>query len=262
MINILKYKINNMRLIALKNIFLLIILSGTLFSCQAYELEINNEIQDGDALNEGSNYTENSFIIRLWNAISSTLLFKIYVVVNIILVIAFFLILRIVIKTDDTTMNTKFCFLFSSNILYFFPIPFLGLVSYTKYLQKKWRNEIQYSDTGVQMEKLEDFQKTQYLSEGQKCEERLNATTYDVWRAFGERDVKIIPYENYKSGILVCTECRFSTSIIDYDKVILKPNYSRDGQGERQSTCQHCNKIDVFKYKIPQLKHNTNDDEF
>ena len=133
-----------------------------------------------------------------------------------------------------------------------FPIPFIGIYFFVKYLTEKWRNTPRISvRTGKIMHKLSEEEDDQFLEKGQKAEEKVKSVDYDVWVSGEEGDVLIQSYKRWFSKYNACPNCKFKTYYKVYDKVIRAATYSSSGSGERKHKCTNCGHSKTVRYTIP-----------
>lgn len=133
-----------------------------------------------------------------------------------------------------------------------FPIPFVGVFFFVKYLTEKWRNTPRISArTGKIMHKLSEEEDNQYLEKGQIAEERVKSVDYDVWVSGEEGDILIQSYKRWFSKYNACPKCKFKTYYKVYDKVISAATYSSSGTGEKHYSCKNCSHSKTVRYTIP-----------
>jgi len=133
-----------------------------------------------------------------------------------------------------------------------FPIPFIGIYFWVKYLTEKWRNTPRVSaKTGKIMHKLSEKDDDQFLEKGQIAEEIVKSVDYDVWISEEEEDVLIQKYKRLFSKYNACPKCKYKTYYKVYDKIITSATYSRSGTGERLYKCTNCGHSKKIRYTVP-----------
>jgi uncharacterized protein len=128
------------------------------------------------------------------------------------------------------------------------------------YLYRKHRRNAPRKSrkTGLAMQKLNEQQDDQHLSQGQKLEEVLGSVDYDVWVTSEPGDVLVIPYKSTFSKYKGCPKCNYRTYTRTSDRVLRQADYSRAGEGERIYTCKNCGHKKREVYFIPKLvRRNT-----
>ncbi|QNK63444.1 TPM domain-containing protein [Pedobacter sp. PAMC26386] len=102
---------------------------------------------------------------------------------------------------------------------------------------------------------------TPYLDPGQLAEEKFEVNTYDIWVSQDLKEQKIVSYEgNQFKSFEVCPQCNFRT--FKYHKVIpvIKPTYSKEGEGKEARTCGNCGFEELIKMIVlPKISLTGND---
>jgi len=133
-----------------------------------------------------------------------------------------------------------------------FPIPFIGIYFFVKYITEKWRNTKRVSaKTGLVMHKLSEQEDDMYLEKGQIAEELVKSVDYDVWVSGEEGDILIQTYKRWFSKYNACPKCKYKTYYKVYDRTITPATYSSSGTGERKHKCTNCGHTKKTRYTIP-----------
>ncbi|RRB07258.1 TPM domain-containing protein [Larkinella rosea] len=126
-----------------------------------------------------------------------------------------------------------------SNIL-LFPIPFGWFRSEENRLLNTLRNHARQSN-GAELSKLSNDQKTAFLTDYQRIEQRLNTVDYDVWRNESRDITQVIGYENLKNkAYQPCNKCHSRTLSFTKKRVISRATTEREGRGSNDYDCQAC----------------------
>lgn len=141
---------------------------------------------------------------------------------------------------------------FMKRFSWVFPLPFLA-IAWQRHRAKlsKWRNEIQVCNCGKAMHRLDEVEDDRFLDRPQLVEEQMRSVDYDVWICFGCNSDRVLRYEDYTSGILVCDKCKAKTLKKTGNEVVEEATYSSSGYGYRIYDCQHCQHRMKIKYTIP-----------
>ncbi len=133
-----------------------------------------------------------------------------------------------------------------------FPVPFIAVYFWVKYLTEKWRNTPRISaKTGKIMHKLSEKEDDKFLEKGQVAEETVKSVDYDVWISDEEGDVLIQKYKRWFSKYNACPKCKYKTYYKVYDKTITSATYTSSGTGERLYQCTNCGHSKKIRYTIP-----------
>jgi uncharacterized protein len=100
-----------------------------------------------------------------------------------------------------------------------------------------------------------------YLSAGQLAEEKTGVNTYDIWVSQDQKEQKIISYEGDQfSAFEVCPQCNFRT--FKYHKIIsvVKPTYSKEGEGKEARICENCGYEELIKMIVIPKVSRADDD--
>ncbi len=176
-----------------------------------------------------------------------------YLTACITAIFLFFVLLLISVFNKDFFARYQILRIFR---LYFwfilFPIPFIGIYFWVKFLTEKWRNTPRVSaKTGKIMHKLSETEDDKFLEKGQIAEEIVKSVDYDVWISDEEEDVLIQKYKRRFSKYNACPKCKYKTYYKVYDKVITSATYSSSGTGERLYKCTNCGHSKKIRYTVP-----------
>ncbi len=134
-----------------------------------------------------------------------------------------------------------------------FPIPFIAIYFYLKWLLKYLRNHPRYSKVnGKLMYKLDEHADDEFLEKGQITEEEIGAVDYDVWVTDDRDDVLILRYAKRWAKYDKCPKCGYLTYFKQRSRVLSHATYSHSGKREITYTCKNCNYRDVRIETIPQ----------
>lgn len=92
-----------------------------------------------------------------------------------------------------------------------------------------------------------------FLNDGQVTEEKLEVFHYDIWLSTDEKEYKVLPYRaiNYKRYDN-CPHCTIKTFSGKMKITILKPTYSKEGEGKEIRKCENCGYEELLKtFVIP-----------
>jgi len=134
-----------------------------------------------------------------------------------------------------------------------FPLPFIAVYFYLRWLLKYLRNHPRYSKVnGKLMHKLDEQADDAFLEKGQVTEEEIGSVDYDVWVTDDYDDVLILRYARRWAKYDKCPKCRYLTYSKQRSRVLRHATYSHSGEREVTFVCKNCNYIDVRIEIIPQ----------
>ena len=134
-----------------------------------------------------------------------------------------------------------------------FPIPFIAIYFYLKWLLQHLRDHPRYSNVnGKLMHKLDEQADDAFLEKGQVTEEELGSVDYDVWVTDDQDDVLILRYASRWAKYDKCPKCRYLTYSKQRSRILRNATYSHSGQREITFACKNCNYIDIRMETIPQ----------
>ncbi|SFB71220.1 uncharacterized protein SAMN05421780_10145 [Flexibacter flexilis DSM 6793] len=178
---------------------------------------------------------------------------EIYIGLTVLTLLAYIVVLFRAMITHDFYKKYQTLKFFSMYVWWvLFPVPFVGLFFFTKYLMKKWRDAPRNSPTtGKPMHKLTEEEEDVYLQAGQIAEESVKAVDYDVWVSGEPNDIMILSYKTRFSRYTKCPNCGFRTYYEVYDNVVESATYAGTGKAERKQVCMQCKYEHVVTYTIP-----------
>lgn len=103
---------------------------------------------------------------------------------------------------------------------------------------------------GRKMERLSEQSDDDYLSHGQKVEESLKSTDYDVWYCRHDDHVMIERYKKWFSGFGACPNCDFLT-LHSQRTVLTSATTSSTGMARVDYSCRNCQHKYSEKVVIP-----------
>ena len=144
--------------------------------------------------------------------------------------------------------------------------PFIFFVLLAEYFRQQ--NSIRrftppIDDAGKPMTRVDrdvNIDGTPYLSEGQRTEEKLNVYSYDIWlNADNSHLFKIIQQEGSKfSSHSKCPQCGFKTFGKPKLITLVRPSYTKQGQGKKLRRCVQCDFEELIgMVTIPMLVRNS-----
>ena len=133
-----------------------------------------------------------------------------------------------------------------------FPIPYLIVFFYLKWVLKYLRNHPRYSKVnGKVMHKLDEQADDAFLQEGQVTEEEIGSVDYDVWVTDDYDDVLILRYATRWTKYDKCPKCNFVTYHKQHSRVVQRATYSHSGKREVTFRCKNCHYKDIYIEIIP-----------
>lgn len=143
--------------------------------------------------------------------------------------------------------------LYSFIFIILFPLPFILVYFYLRWLLKYLRDHPRYSKAnGKLMHKLDEQADDEFLERGQITEEELGSVDYDVWVTDDQDDVLILRYARRWGKYDKCPKCRYLTYSKQRSRVVRRATYSHSGEREVTYACKNCHYIDVRTEIIPQ----------
>lgn len=134
-----------------------------------------------------------------------------------------------------------------------FPIPFIAVYFYLKWLLKHLRNHPRYSKVnGKLMHKLDEQADDEFLEKGQVTEEEIGSVDYDVWVTDDYDDVLILRYAKRWTKYEKCPKCGYLTYSKQNSRVVHRATYSHSGEREITYACKNCHYRDIRIEIIPQ----------
>lgn len=139
-----------------------------------------------------------------------------------------------------------------------FPLPFL--IFFYRKIQGKLK-DLRYSPYQCEQCKL-DMQmvtatKESFLSDGEKCAEKLGAVTYDVWRCEKDNITLKIDFIKDASELRECEKCHNITASKTDRNIEKQADYNHTGIGYDHYSCEYCKEQFDVRFIIPQLIMST-----
>lgn len=103
------------------------------------------------------------------------------------------------------------------------------------------------------MIRLDENQDNQYISKGQRVEEEIESTDYDVWVCTDCKTRLVLDYQNLYSKAEACPACKFKTLVFKENRVVQRATTSSSGSGYRLSICKNCNHNKKVDYTIAKI---------
>ena len=140
-----------------------------------------------------------------------------------------------------------------------FPLPFVFYFFYHLARKRLYRNHPRKCKLCQgEMHKLNDLAEDQYLSEGQKMEEKLRSVDYDVWKCEACEAVEFWFYLNSRTKYEPCPECKTIAYYSVSKRTLKSASYSSRGTGEEVHACSFCGHTKKSKYSIAKLTSSSN----
>ena len=135
-----------------------------------------------------------------------------------------------------------------------FPLPFL--IFFYKKIKGKLK-DLRYSPYQCEQCKL-DMQmvtasKESFLSDGEKCAEKLGAVTYDVWRCEKDNITLKIDFINDDPELRECEKCHNITASKTERSIEKQADYNQTGIGYDHYSCEYCKEQFDVRFIIPKL---------
>ncbi|MEO5601256.1 MAG: TPM domain-containing protein [Cyclobacteriaceae bacterium] len=139
-----------------------------------------------------------------------------------------------------------------------FPLPFVFYFFYHLARKKIYRNHPRNcKQCQGDLVKLNEKTEDEYLTEGQRIEEKLRAVDYDVWKCESCESVEFWFYLNRNSKYEPCPKCKTIAYYSVSKHTIVSASYTSSGSGEELHSCQHCAYQNKSTYTIAQLTRST-----
>lgn len=118
-------------------------------------------------------------------------------------------------------------------------------------LAKYYRNKpIKCDCCGSKMNKLNEEEDNNYLSDEQNLEEQLNSVDYDVWLCPRCGTKEIFSFVSRTTSYKKCPLCYTQAMSLLYDRIELQPTPTREGRGVRVYECRYCGNHHEDRYVI------------
>ena len=139
-----------------------------------------------------------------------------------------------------------------------FPVPFLFL--FFQYLSRKkfFRNHPRKCKScSHDLNKLNEYDDDQHLSQPQIFEEGLKSVDYDVWSCSNCQNKEVLRYVNRFSKYSSCPRCKTQAFYTASRRTIESATYDSTGKGEQTDKCKYCNHTKVSYYTIPKKERSS-----
>lgn len=139
-----------------------------------------------------------------------------------------------------------------------FPLPFLPYFFYYLFRKRLYRNHPrQCKQCTGDMKKLNEKADDEYLTEGQRVEEKIRSVDYDVWKCKDCQSPEVWFYLNRFSKYDPCPKCRTIAYKVISSRTVVSATYSSSGSGEEIHKCSFCGHEKKSTYSIAQLVAST-----
>lgn len=141
---------------------------------------------------------------------------------------------------------------------FIFPLPFLPYFFYYLFRKRLYRNHPrQCKQCKGDMEKLSEKADDEYLSEGQRTEEKIRSVDYDVWKCKNCQSTEVWFYLNRFSKYEPCPKCKTIAYKVISRRTVVSATYSSSGSGEEVRKCSFCGHEKKSTYSIAKLVAST-----
>ncbi|MDE5941226.1 MAG: TPM domain-containing protein [Muribaculaceae bacterium] len=103
------------------------------------------------------------------------------------------------------------------------------------------------------MQRVDEDNDNNYLTQAQDAEERLDSVDYDVWLCPSCGETDIIPYVNPKKNYTVCSGCGARACTLVNHRTLVPPSTARDGVGVDEYQCLNCHQRTERRFSIPKV---------
>lgn len=128
-------------------------------------------------------------------------------------------------------------------------VPGLGLAGY---LYGRHRKRFCPQCKGP-MIKLDEASDDEYLSQGEREEERIGSVDYDIWLCPACEVTSKGRYSAWFSSYSGCPQCGFRTLSSSSETISAATEYS-EGWGRKTDNCRHCSYHNTSEYSIPRIQ--------
>lgn len=92
----------------------------------------------------------------------------------------------------------------------------------------------------TRMQRVDEDNDNNYLTQSQDAEERLDSVDYDVWLCPQCGETDIIPYVNPAKNYTVCPNCKARACTLVNRRTVVAPTATREGRGVEEYACLNC----------------------
>ncbi len=139
-----------------------------------------------------------------------------------------------------------------------FPFPFALYFFYHLARKRIYRNHPRKcKQCQGAMSKLDETSDDEYLSEGQRMEEKLRSVDYDVWKCEACGSIEVWFYLNRHSKYAPCPKCNTLAYYFISKRTITSATYSSSGSGEEVHACKFCGYENKSTYSIAKLTRSS-----
>ena len=137
----------------------------------------------------------------------------------------------------------------------FFPSPFISTYwrEYTELLEQLRSAPMDCPKCGKVMNRLGEADDDQFLSKGQRAEEKIDSIDYDVWVCGSCDEELTLSYDNLDSKATECPECHFKTYKFTKRVTTVQATTSHSGEGFTYHNCMNCGYEKKEKFTIAKI---------
>ena len=105
----------------------------------------------------------------------------------------------------------------------------------------------------TRMQRVDEDNDNNYLTQSQDAEEHLDSVDYDVWLCPSCGETDIIPYVNPRKNFTVCPVCHARACALVNKRTLRRPTERTEGQGVEEYECLNCHHRTQRLYNIPKV---------
>jgi uncharacterized protein len=105
----------------------------------------------------------------------------------------------------------------------------------------------------TRMQRVDEENDNNYLTQAQDTEERLNSVDYDVWLCPQCGETDIIPYVNPQNTYSVCPQCGARACSLISRRIVYPATEFREGRGIEETYCRSCGRRSRQQFIVPKV---------
>ena len=105
----------------------------------------------------------------------------------------------------------------------------------------------------TRMERVDEDNDNNYLTQAQDAEEHLDSVDYDVWLCPSCGETDIIPYVNPRKNYTECPVCHARACTLVNRRTLRQPTERMEGQGVEEYACLNCRHRSQRLFTIPKV---------